>query len=476
MRILSLWVALAFVLASVSGCGGDDDGGGTDASTGRDVPEGLPPASLAQLIAFEGHQTHVNEVTLSDGTSLEGAVISPAPGSPFEVREQRCTPERCGVVLAVRDETANRGVSIPSPIDAENQFLDVRVADGRTYRGLLSLQPLDALSATAGSSAAITQPFVLASSLTMESGSTFLAGGTPIRWVVFGDATVDGTFDFSPGDEPRGGGARGGAAREAGQGASGGQPGTSGAGGGGGAGREAGETGRGSDGAADGGGTGGAPLAGALGACLSDPARTDCGGSGGGGADAGEGGAGGGAFLLATLGRLEVAGTLRASGGSGSSGGGGGGGGQLLVAAQNPSLATGNFVVTGGDGEGPGGRGGDGEVRFDGNGDSTGISIDLSALGSPIRQMPTVAIGGVAPDGSTVEIRRDGSVVGSGAASPEFTAEVTLVEGLNRLAVVARTPEGELRSWAGNSIELIRVDGSPQPLPLGATVDVVYCP
>ncbi len=458
---------LALVLA-LSSCG--DDGGPAPMDAAP-----LPSlASLAQPVAFEGHRTHVNEITIPDGASLEGARIAPEPGAPVEVVEQACATTRCGVVLRILDAVPNRGVGVPSPIDATNHFLEVQLATGATYRALLSVQPLDALSNSTGNQAMVSQPVVLASGLRAEAGSEFVAAtATPVRWVVFGDATMNGTFTLSPGpDGPRGGGAEGGGPAAAGSGGvRGGGGGSGGAGGGGGAGTLPGTAGDGAEGTPSAGGAGGVPVDEPVGACLGDFSRDDCGGGGGGGG-AGQGGHGGGGLLLVALGDLQMGdGVVDVSGGDASDGGGGGAG-QILLAGSGtvvpPELRT-----VGGRAEDPGGAGGDSAPRVDGVPSLGGVQLDLDAL-QPIVRTPTLRLDGGA-DSGTIEVR----VAGVPRASAQvvdgsFSVDVPLDPGLNRLQVVWITTEGETRVWVGNGIELGRVDGSIQPLPIGTVLDVVY--
>lgn len=61
-------------------------------------------------------------------------------------------------------------------------------------------------------------------------------------------------------------------------------------------------------------------------------------------------------------------------------------------------------------------------------------------------------------------------------ASGGWTVDIALEPGLNRLAVTATGARGTARSWTGTNVELQRVSGSTSPLPVGATVDVVYVP
>lgn len=412
---------------------------------------------MAQLIAFEGHETLVNEITLGDGNSLEGAVVTAEPG-PLRVVESVCTAERCGVIIAVADETPNRGVGVPAPIDAVNHFLRIATTDGEVYRGLLSVQPIDSIS-NAGAMATVSQDVVIATDLDIADGAELFAGTPgPVRWVIFGDAVFGASsFDVSPSDEgPRAGGFAGGAPGAPGEGAGGA------AGGGGGAGR----SGDGEDGDGAAGGTSTPDH----GACLSDFSRTDCGGGGGGGA-AGAGGDGGGGLVVVTLGSLRGDLSVFANGGAGEGGAGGGGGGDVLLAGSTVSLA--GADVSGGLGEGTGGAGGAGATRIDTPGDPSGVSVRLPS--EFIVRASTLDLSGSAPEGAMVEVRREGTRVQDFASvGGEWSGAVELVPGLNRLQIVAILDGVEMRSWNGNGLEIGRV--GTRALPLGATLDVVYLP
>ena len=448
---------------------------GNAPSMAPDTNEPPALASLAQLVAFEGHETHVNELTLPDGASLAGATIAPEPGAPIEVLQQECVAARCGLLLRILDVVPNRGVGVPSPIDATNHFLEVTLPSGAQYRAVLSVQPLDTLSNGGGNRARVSQPVVLAAGLQMEAGSEFVAAtATPIRWVVFGDAAVHGSFALTPAEAPVAGGAVGGGPGDAGGGGPrGGSPGAAGAGGGGGAGTSAGLAGEGSDGRPGGGGAGGEPAREPLGACLSDFGRADCGGGGGGGSDTGSGGHGGGALLLVALGDLRMdGGVVDVSGSAGEAGGGGGGAGQLLLAGSGAVTAP--EVRSGGGAPGEaGGAGGDSEPRVDGLRGASGVRLDLTAF-DPIVDSSTVRLAGQASEG-TVEVRVAGIPRASApAADGSFEMEVPLQPGLNRLQLLWLTDAGETRVWVGNGIEFSAVAGAGQPLPTGATLDVVY--
>lgn len=438
------------VLVAAFACGDDD------AAPGFDGGPSFPPASMGQLIAFEGHTTLVNEITLGDGNTLEGAVVT-AEAGPLSVVESICTADRCGVVVSVADETANRGIGVPAPIDAVNHFLQIATTDGQIYRGLLSVQPIDSIG-NAGAMATVGQDVVIATELNVADGAEFFAGTPgPVRWVIFGDATFgSSSFDVSPSMEgPRAGGFAGGAPGAAGEGAGGA------AGGGGGAGRAT----DGEDGAATGG-----IASPDRGACVSDFSRLDCGGGGGGGAT-GSGGDGGGGLVIVALGAFTGDLSVFANGGAGEGGGGGGGGGDVLLAGTSVEIA--GADLSGGLGEGTGGAGGDGALRIDAPGDASGVSVRVPS--EVLLRTSTLELSGSAPDGAMVEIRRDGAAIqGFGSVGGAWSGSVELVPGLNRLQVVAVIDGVEMRSWTGNGLEIGRV--GMRALPLGATLDVVYLP
>ena len=441
----------------------------------------LGVASTAQINAFEGQARFVTVLSASPGELLDGATVEAEdPAGALEILEQRCAGGLCAVVARVRDQTPNTGTAIPRPIDAIAHFLRVRRTTDPDLRALVNVYPLDVL--TGGGATTVRAGGVrLASGVRTSPGSTLAGepGGEPIRWVVFGDATLEGTLDVSAQLELAGpGGGAGGGIGAAGDdptgGARGGAAGPSGAGGGGGGHLEAGVPGDGAGGELGLGGAAGA--AGVDPSCLGDFARATCGGGGGGGGSAASGGGGGGGALLVVLGRMDATGaTVLARGGDGAGGGGGGGGGALLLAAS--SWTAPSFDVGGGAGEALGGAGGAGlaivQVPSDGpSGAAIGAAVDVGSVPS-ITSAATVVLSGRASVGGAVIVERmDDGTRASGTAdgSGTFAIEVALAMGLNRFRVFSDDGGGEVRSWVGTSIEQARGDAGV--LPVGALVDV----
>jgi hypothetical protein len=458
-----------------SGC---DDGRGEPGPADAGPVYGI--ASTAQLVAWEGQPRFVTVLSTETGEALDGATVEVQdPSGPLEIIEQRCAGTRCGVVLRIADETPSTGTAVPAPIDAVRHFLLVRRTDGAPdLRALLNVMPLDAIAGV-GSTPREVGGVRFASGLEVGAEASFTGspGDAPIRWVVFGDATVAGTLDVSAdGAAPGPGGYAGGDPGTDGQGPTAGGAGVDGAGGGGGGHAEPGTAGDGPGGEPEAGGAGGP--ASIRPRCVADFFDVEvCGGSGGGGAE-GAGGAGGGVAALVVLGRLELAdGTLGARGGDGALGGGGGAGGAWLVAAPEWS-APAELDVSGGAGEGAGGAGGAGLLRVQVPGDaaSTGPAVDLSAVPGLTDASTVVLTGTAAPDATVVVEPLAG---GEGAtttadAAGAFSVEVPLAEGLNRLRVVQGDGEAARRSWVGTSLELERRGDAT--LPVGALIDVAYVP
>lgn len=451
-------------------CGDDDvmmvpDGG----------PPPLPTARLAQIVGFEGHQRFINAISVDDGTSLEGATIAPAPGSPFTITEQLCGATVCGFVANVEDARPNRAVGVPSPIDAENHFVQVVAGGEPTHRSLLTINPIDSLTGRGSDPARVSQAVFLSTSATSEAGSAFVAAtDEPARWVSFGDIRLDGDFDLTDA-MARAGGQPGGDTASDAPGATGGAGDASGGGGGGGLGTAGGD-GAGADGTAGAGGAGGSASDEAPGACLTDFARADCGGGGGGGGVDGAGGRGGGAILLVALGEVVVGGRLDASGADGELSGGGGAGGAVLLAGRRVTVA-GEVDIAGGASAAMGGAGGEGVLRIDAPGTTTGVSVELDGLPAFVREA-TLTLRGDAPAESAIAVLDGDATVASTTAdaSGSWSVEVPLAEGLNRLGVTATTDAGVMRAWTGTSYELRRVGDATRALPVGAVVDVVYVP
>lgn len=441
---------------------------GDDDSMGRpDVEAPPPPASLAEAVAFEGMRSFVTEVTLADGTSLEGAVITPAEGAPFEILEQRCVAERCGLVLTVLDTRPNRGVGVPATIDAVNHFLRVQTT-GALYQALLPVRPLDEVTGRGTEPSTFREPIILATNVVIDPGATLQSGfAEPVRWVSFGDVQIAGTLDASANELVVGG--AGGVAGNAGEGLGEGGVGGGAAGGGGAGHAEMGGMGA----TGEGGAAYGLPSI----ACMGDFSQLACGGSGGGG-DTGAGGDGATGVFVVSLGTFTLDGVISARGGDGASGGGGG---SVLLAA--PAFeGSGTVDVSGGAGDGTGGDGSAGRVRIDtpGTGGPSDVyrGVAVSLAGVPrIVESASLTLTGVASADAAIEVQLvGGSLVadGSADASGAFSIDVPLAPGLNRLAIEAVDADGaRTRNWVGTNIRFERVPGRMAPVPTSATVDVV---
>jgi hypothetical protein len=361
------------------------------------------------------------------------------------------------------------------------------------YRGLLGVRPLDTI-ANGGASPLMVRGNVFASSADTVAGSTFrgVAGAAPVRWILFGGATLRGTIDVSgEGAGGGAGGANGGAASASGEGAGGGAAGAGGAGAGGGGAREDGLAGAAADGTPDGGGAGGVGDGTADTACTTTFEEEACGGSGGGGA-AGEGGGGGGTLVIAALGPLDLSGaTIRSAGADGVLGGGGGGGGNVLVASPALTATGATFDAAGGlggtqTGGGAGGAGGSGRIRVDAPNVAldpltfAGPAVDLATVPA-LSDAPTITLTGRASPAANVAVYEldDAATTFDAiadATTGAFSIEVTLRPGLNRLAVRAEQDGVTVRSWVGTSFELEQIPELRLALPRGALIDVVYLP
>lgn len=475
---------LVFLALTLTACGGDD--------TMMVTPDSGPvasPAQVASIVAFEGMERMVNSLEVV-GVDLTGATVSIAEGSGLELLESRCNNARCGVILRIPDLQGNRGIGIPAPIDAVNAFVNVTDARGVSHRGLITIRPLDTISNGGTSALTISQSMVFAASGMSVATSSFIAGpaDAPIRWLVFGPADLHGGFDVGPQDGgQRAGGRPGGAIGAAGQGAGGGGAGAAGSGGGGGGHGEAGNAGTDASGTAELGGVAGVVAGDGVATCLTTFDQTGCGGSGGGGSDAGAGGPGGGALLLLSLGHLDLSeASITAVGGDGLGAGGGGAGGQIFIAARSWTAPAGLDVAGGlgaSSGGATGGDGGPGRLRVDVYGERPdgayiGPTVDLSSLALLTSEGTAMLVGQAMPD-ATIDVSQvAGSSVATGMADAagDFTIDVPLAAGLNRLVVRATTPEGTARTWTGTSIEFESFSGIPMPLPAGAAIDISYVP
>ncbi len=478
-------VASSLLLLGALACGDDDsiaDSGPLDGSVdvGGDVaadvmgdapldvsldvgPE-LAPASMDIRLAFEGHQRHINSFTVPGVSSFEGATIRPTPGAPFEVVRSECSGARCAVELRILDTLPNRGIGIPSPIDAVNTRLEIITSEG-VHRGLLSVQPLDAVVSTPGEPSRLSEAIRMSASIEHPSGATFISGSDePVRWVVFGDLNLQGALDFSGGISGLAGGGAGGepgaaAADDLGGEASAGGAGTS------------------SDGGDGPSGSGGVSPATTPGLCTGDFDQPSCGGGGGGGGDGEPGGAGGGSFLLVALSNSDLSGAeIRVRGESSGSGGGGGGGEVVVAGAQ---LAADQVDALGGDSE-TGGSGGEGRVRVD-HPESvtpTRFYVELDDI-ELITSEDAVVFQGVAPVGWRVQALEEGTQRASQDAVPasgRFEIRVPLREGVNRIEFAATNGDERLLCWTGTNVRLARESGASRPRPVAATIDIARLP
>ncbi len=447
-------VTLSALGACVSiGCGSSvilpADGGG-----GSDVPSAIPleVASNANPAVFEGQSFVVSVLTVA-GADLTGASVT-SESPHLEVREFVCVAERCAVVVAVPDLEPDVGRSIPAPIDASNRYLRIRQSGQPDRRALFSVAPLDAIR-NVGDEATVRGTYFAASVASVDA-TVFRGalGREPVRWFVFGDATLRGRVDVSArGAEPGPGGVRD---------ESSGGDGSASRGAGGGGSASPGEPGEG-DPVAPGGAAFGA-------GCAADAFASQCGGSAG-GAGAGESAAGAGVFAIVVLGALSADVEVSARGADGADGGGGGGGGRVLVAgrAEEPGITVDS---AGGSGDPrTGSAGGDG-----GAGESSVVEASVTQPAGIVRDS-SLTISGFAPLGRTVAIERlDGAPLGQASVEGDgtFSISVALQPGLNRLRAFVVDGASRARIWTGNHFELERRETAI--LPVGALIDVAYLP
>lgn len=422
------------------------------------------PASVQNIAAYEGQEAFVT-VLESPGDDWTSATVAVTSGG-LEILSQRCNATLCGVVARVPDTVRNTGQSIPAPIDAQRHFLRVTAPSGES-QGLVQVFPTDALSASGPTS---TSGTYFAASVAGGAGSVVTgAGAEPVRWVVFGSATLE-TFDVSADGATAGAG-----------GHAAGAPGADGAGPGGGA-AASGAVGAGGGASFEPGGLGAMATEGAPAtdpACAADFFASSCGGSGGGGATS-NGGAGGGSVALMVLGSACI-GTIRGRGGDAASGsGGGGGGGALALVAASVLDCDPSSDVVGGAGDGDGGAGGEGRVLVGGV-DFPRISFEASTL---ITSETSLDVRGVAAPGHALRIERvmDGGATqvaeGTSEADGSFSIPTPLVPGLNRLRITQLDADGShpMRAFNGNHVELERRDGFVRQLPVGGLLDVASIP
>lgn len=444
-----------------------------EADSGMDVGVAIATPDLA----WEGQPRFVTVLRSESGESFEGATVELVdPAGPLQIVEQRCAAE-CAVVLRIHDRTTNTGESFPSPSAAAEAYLDVRIPDAPPKRALVRVMPLDTVTEE-DLEVAQSGGLRLASSVHFGP-STALAGspgGTPIRWLVFGDVVAGGTIDVSArGAMPGPGGYGGGQAEEDGRGPGGGGAGIAGAGGGGGGHGSEGMAGAGSGDEPGGGGAGG--FVDGTSCALDFAVEFGCGGSGGGGGE-GEGGGGGGTIAIVSLSELDLSNaSVRSVGGDGSNGGGGGAGGAIALAA--PTLHLPEIELAGGSGDGRGGAGGRGVLE---------VQTAEGALDGEVRAGPAVDLEGVALITDRARVKLDGRAAPDSLISVElidgetfhtvadvdgtFSLDVELRPGLNRMRVVQ---DGGIRSWVGTSIEM-DVHAGEASRPTGALLDIAYLP
>jgi hypothetical protein len=150
-------------------------------------------------------------------------------------------------------------------------------------------------------------------------------------------------------------------------------------------------------------------------------------------------------------------------------------------------VAGGEGGITSGGGDGGGGAAG--RVRVDlSSGD-----VPAGAWRAPAVDLGTVTVltdtthqtwtGRAAPDAAVIaEVVSaethavEGTFTATADGTGAFSIEVDLLPGLNRVRILADTPDGPVRSWVGNSFEFDEVAGSLNPLPVGAVIDVAVVP
>lgn len=444
-------------LGAAGACGGESP-------PARD--SGPPPpsaASVQNIAAYEGQEAFVT-VLESPGDDWTGATVRATSGG-IEISSQRCNASLCGVVARVPDTMRNTGQSIPAPIDAMRHFLRVDAAAGAS-QGLVQVFPTDALTASGATTSSGTY---FAASVSGGAGSRVRGiGAEPLRWVVFGSATLE-AFDVSAEGAAAGAGGFGaGGTAAPGEGPAGGAAAAAGAGAGGGASAEPGEPGAMATAAA----TAQDP------SCAADFFAGRCGGGGGGGST-GSGGGGGGSVSIVVLGTACIQ-RVRGRGGDAAAGtgGGGGGGGLALVAASEFGCDV-VAEVEGGAGDGDGGDGGAGRVLVGGV-DFPRITFASADL---VTSETSFEVRGVAPAASTLRVERLGPAgpervaEGTSASDGSFSIPTPLVAGLNRLRVLQLADDGSvLRAMNGNHVELERREGFPRQLPVGGLLDVACIP
>lgn len=179
---------LLVLLIVFAGCGSSPSSSPADAST-------LLIARSTQTVAYEGQPRFVTSLESDGQADFSSASVEVEPGGALTLVSSACSVERCGVILAIADTVANRGQSVPAPIDGVNHYVYVDTAAGR-FRGLISVRPLDAIELSSGMSAV--SGLYLASSLQVGSGAVFQSEAPGLSWIVFGDATLEGAIQVEP--------------------------------------------------------------------------------------------------------------------------------------------------------------------------------------------------------------------------------------------------------------------------------------
>jgi hypothetical protein len=441
VTFLAMRTCLARLLSGLLalGCGGPPP------ITPMDAGTDLPPMHLGtadNIVCFEGQQAFVTVIHSPIDVS-DASVALPAE---FEEVEHLCVGQDCAFVLRVLDMTPNTGMRAPPPIDALRRAITLTTDEGRV-QAMFNVMPLDRMDVSGQTTV---HGAYFASSAEIFEGTTLAgpAGGTPPRFLIFGNASFHATVDVSAsGEEPGTGGLPGGAIGSAadGQGA-------------GGLGSGGGSAEIGVDGAE---GVGGPVWA--LG-CEADFYADECGGGGGGGDATEPGGGGGGSFALVALGTLSLNGEIRARGGDG---GGGGGGGRVFFAGREAQVQA-SIDVAGGEGT-AGSDGGGGTARIE----PTLLMPEHLVVSEGAFSLTVSGMGGTALRVSDL----DGNVLATApVVSGTATAELDLPAGLSRLRLEEVDGANSRRLFVGNHVELERRDTRTLPLPIGGLLDLVYLP
>ena len=197
---------------------------------------------------------------------------------------------------------------------------------------------------------------------------------------------------------------------------------------------------------------------------------------------AGAGGAGAGTFLVVSLDPLDLtdAQFLARGGDATADGAGGGGGGNIVVASPSVMMPP-SVDVSGGAGQGQGGSGGAGTVRMDVPGVPMadvihGPTYDVASA-PRITADSTYTINGYAEPGARIDfVIKDGAVLGDTTAADDgqFSYELSLTPGLNRIVISSTGEWGQLISWLGTSFDFVRV--GTEAFPTSGVLDIAYIP